>query len=200
MYLRATKTELEATGESAEGMAETTSKLRASLYALSHQKVDILDSNGNYKSTFAIIKEMGAAWSEMSDQEHSAALELMGGKRNANAVAALIENYKELDEVMNALETDSNSAEVENSKFLDSVQGKLSRFQAAFQSFSSDVLDSGVVKGFIDMGTAALDFADGLVKAGDAMPTILTAFSAVASMTNTKAGVNMPTYATGIAA
>ena len=68
MYLRATKTELEATGESAEGMAETTSKLRASLYALSHQKVDILDSNGNYKSTFAIIKEMGAAWSEMSDQ------------------------------------------------------------------------------------------------------------------------------------
>lgn len=200
MYLRATKTELEATGESAEGMAETTSKLRASLYALSHQKVDILDSNGNYKSTFAIIKEMGAAWSEMSDQEHSAALELMGGKRNANAVAALIENYKELDEVMNALETDSNSAEVENSKFLDSVQGKLSRFQATFQSFSSDVLDSGVVKGFIDMGTAALDFADGLVKAGDAMPTIATALSVVASMTNTKAGVNMPTYATGIAA
>ena len=143
---------------------------------------------------------MGAAWSEMSDQEHSAALALMGGKRNANAVAALIENYKELDEVMNALETDSNSAEVENSKFLESVQGKLSRFQATFQSFSSDVLDSGVVKGFIDMGTAALDFADGLVKAGDAMPTILTALSAVASMTNTKAGVNMPTYATGIAA
>ena len=101
---------------------------------------------------------------------------------------------------MNALETDSNSAEVENSKFLDSVQGKLSRFQATFQSFSSDVLDSGVVKGFIDMGTAALDFADGLVKAGDAMPTIATALSAVASMTNTKAGVNMPTYVTGIAA
>ena len=47
---------------------------------------------------------------------------------------------------------------------------------------------------------AALDFADGLVKAGDAMPTIATALSAVASMTNTKAGVNMPTYATGIAA
>ena len=46
MYLRATKTELEATGESAEGMAETTSKLRASLLALSHQKVDILDKEG----------------------------------------------------------------------------------------------------------------------------------------------------------
>lgn len=99
---------------------------------------------------------------------------------------------------MNALKILSATKELDT--YLSSIEGKLSRFQATFQSFSSDVLDSGIVKNFIDMGTAALNFADGLVKAGDAMPTILTALSAVASMTNTKAGVNMPTYATGIAA
>jgi len=103
-----------------------------------------------------------------------------------------------LGRVMNALKI--LSAMKENERVLESIEGKLKRFQATFQSFSSDVLDSGVVKGFIDMGTAALDFADGLVKAGDAIPTIFTALSAVASMTNTKAGVNMPAYATGIAA
>lgn len=41
MYLRATKTELEEAGESTEGMAESTSKLRQELLALTHGKVDI---------------------------------------------------------------------------------------------------------------------------------------------------------------
>ena len=111
-----------------------------------------------------------------------------------------MENWEDAKKAMETSKNSAGSATKELDTYLSSIEGKLSRFQATFQSFSSDVLDSGVVKGFIDMGTAALDFADGLVKAGDAMPTILTALSAVASMTNTKVGVNMPTYATGIAA
>ena len=41
MYLRSTKTELEAAGESTEGMADSISKLREELLALTHGKVDI---------------------------------------------------------------------------------------------------------------------------------------------------------------
>ena len=58
-----------------------------------------------------------------------------------------------LGRVMNALKI--LSAMKENERVLESIEGKLKRFQATFQSFSSDVLDSGVVKGFIDMGTVS---------------------------------------------
>ena len=52
MYLRSTKTELEAAGESTEGMADSISKLREELLALTHGKVDIQLDEDSYKSTY----------------------------------------------------------------------------------------------------------------------------------------------------
>lgn len=42
----------------------------------------MLDAN-TFKSTTQILREMSAAWKEMTDIERAAALELMGGKRQA---------------------------------------------------------------------------------------------------------------------
>lgn len=198
LRIRGATTELEAMGEDADGAAKSTAKLQAEIKALSG--VNIMKSSTEFKSTYEIMDELADKWSSLNDISRASILEDLAGKNRANVVSGMLENWEDARKAADTARESFNSAEAENAKYLDSVQGKLSRFQATFQSFSSDVLDSGVVKGFIDMGTAALDFADGLVKAGDAMPTILTALSAVASMTNTKAGVNMPTYATGIAA
>jgi len=54
MYLRAAKADLEAAGESTEGMATSTSKLRASILALTGQKVDIQLDENTFKSTYQI--------------------------------------------------------------------------------------------------------------------------------------------------
>ena len=40
-------------------------------------------TNRTYKNPTQILREMSAAWQEMTDIERSAALELMGGKRQA---------------------------------------------------------------------------------------------------------------------
>lgn len=204
LRLRGASTELASMGEETDGVATSTSKLRAQIAALTNVDgsggFDILTKSGDFKSTYDIIQGIAKVYTQMSDVDQAALLELIAGKNRANGVAALLKQASQAEDVLQTSLNSSGSAMKENERVLESIEGKLKRFQATFQSFSSDVLDSGVVKGFIDMGTAALDFADGLVKAGDAMPTIATALSAVASMTNTKAGVNMPTYATGIAA
>ena len=171
MYLRSTKADVEAAGESTEGMAETTSKLRDSLKALSHGQVDIFDSaTKQYKSTTDIIIEMGKAWDKMSDKEQAAALELMGGKRNANAVTALIQNYQEIEKVIETISNASGSAEAENQKYLDSIQGRLTELDSTFQAFSTHVLDSDVPKFFIFTATAIVKAADAMVKFTGAFP------------------------------
>lgn len=204
LRLRGASTELASMGEETDGVATSTSKLRAQIAALTNVDgsggFDILTDSGAFKSTYDIIQGIAKVYDRMSDVDQASLLELVAGKNRANGVAALLKQASQAEDVLQTSLNSSGSAMKENERVLESIEGKLKRFQATFQSFSSDVLDSGVVKSFIDMGTAALDFADGLVKAGDAMPTILTALSAVASMTNTKAGVNMPAYATGIAA
>lgn len=171
MYLRSTKADLEAAGESTEGMAETTSKLRDSLKALSHGKVDIFDEvTKQYKSTTDIIIEMGKAWDSMSDKEQAAALELMGGKRNANALSSLIENYQEIEKVINTVNRASGSAESENKKYLSSINGRLTELDASFQALSQDVLSSDLVKTGVSFLTSIVKLLDQIVNLTGAIP------------------------------
>lgn len=171
MYLRSTKADLEAAGESTEGMAETTSKLRDSLKALSHGKVDIFDeATKQYKSTTDIIIEMGKAWDSMSDKEQAAALELMGGKRNANALSSLIENYQEIEKVIDTVSRASGSAESENQKYLSSINGRLTELDSSFQVLSQDVLSSDLIKGSVFFLTSIVKLLDQIVNLTGALP------------------------------
>ena len=78
---------VEDAGLETEGMADTVSQLQAKLKALTHGKVDIMVDANTYKSTTQILREMAGVWEEMTDAERSAALELMGGKRQACKIA-----------------------------------------------------------------------------------------------------------------
>lgn len=80
LRLRGTKTELEEAGEDTDGMADSVSQLQAKLKALTHGKVDIMADANTYKNTTQILREMSAAWEDMTDKERAAALELMGGR------------------------------------------------------------------------------------------------------------------------
>lgn len=203
MYLRATKTELEEAGESTEGMAESTSKLRQELLALTHGKVDIQLDEDTYKSTYQILKEMSYAWDDMTDKEHAAALELMGGKRNANAVQAVIQQFQIAEESLETAQNSIGSAMKENDKYMNSIQGKLTKFQATFEVLSNDLLDSGAVKGVVDLGTGALGAVDGFIKLAGAIPAVTTALSALLSMSNVDTSgnkVKMFAYAVKVAA
>jgi hypothetical protein len=83
LRIRGVKTELEEAGLETDGMAETTSQLQAKLKALTDGKVDITVDANNFKNTTQILREMAAEWENLTDVEQAAALELLGGKRQA---------------------------------------------------------------------------------------------------------------------
>lgn len=151
MYLRAAKTEAEEAGESTDGMASSVSKLRDEILSLTGNQVDIMLDDNTFKSSYQILKEIAAVWDQLTDVTQANILEKLGGKRNANIVAALVENF---DLAENVLETSLNSAGsalAENEKVLDSVAGKFSVLSSSFEEFSNDVLDSTLIKGIADL-------------------------------------------------
>lgn len=81
--MRGAKTELEDASLDVDNMANSTSELQKKLLALTHGKVDIMLDANTFKNTTEILREMSAAWEDMTDIERAAALELMGGKRQA---------------------------------------------------------------------------------------------------------------------
>jgi TP901 family phage tail tape measure protein len=107
LRLRGSKTELEEMGEDVSNMATTTSQLQAKLLALTGGQVDIMLDENTFKNSTQILREMAEAWEDMTDIQRASALELMGGKRQANVLSALIQNF---DTVEDAIEASANSA------------------------------------------------------------------------------------------
>lgn len=178
LRLRGAKTELQEAGEDVDGMAESTSQLQGKLLALTHGKVDIMLDEETFKNTTQILREMADAWQYMTDIERAAALELMGGKRQANILSSLIKNFDTVESVIEKSTNSAGSALAENEKQLDSIQGKITQFTSALQTMWMNLLDSDAIKFVVDLGTAIIKLVDTL----GFVPTALGAFAGFAAI------------------
>lgn len=174
LRLRGSKTELEEMGEDVTDMATTTSQLQAKLLALTGGQVDIMLDANTFKNSTQILREMASAWKDMNDIQRASALELMGGKRQANVLSALIQNFDTVEEAIEASAGSAGSALKENERYLDSIQGKIDQFTNATQSMWSNFLDADVVKFVVDLGTKLIKLVDTL----GLIPSILIAIGA----------------------
>lgn len=167
LRLRGAKTELEDASLDVENMAKTTSSLQKKLLGLTGGRVDIMLDNQTFKSTAQILREMASAWEYMTDVQRASALELMGGKRQANTLSAIIQNFDTVESVIKASENSAGSALEENEKYLDSFDGRIKQFTTAVQTKWNEALDTELIKDAIQLVTKLvnlLDFSDsGLV-------------------------------------
>ncbi len=168
MYLRAAKTEADAAGESTEGMANSVSELRSELKSLTG--VDIMLDSKNFKSTYQIMKELSQVWDSLSDVTQANVTEMIAGKRNANGVAAILNNFDIAESTMESAANSANVAWEENEKYLDSIQGRLAQLDASFQALSEDVLSSDLIKGSVSFLTSIVKLLDKIVNITGALP------------------------------
>lgn len=201
MYLRASKTDAEAFGVSVDDMAGSVSELRSELKSLTD--VDIMkDAAGTeFKSTYQILKEISAVWDKLTDVSKANVTEMLGGKRNSNAVLSVIEQFSIAEKSMEDAANSSNSAMTEQERMMDSIEGRLKQLNASFEKFSNDVMSSDLIKFFVTLATKIVDAADGTVNLAGSIPAITAAISGVLSvmqmsgkLKNGAGKVNMPSY------
>lgn len=201
MYLRASKTDAEAFGVSVDDMASSVSELRSELKSLTG--VDIMkDAAGTeFKSTYQILKEISAVWDKLTDVSKANVTEMLGGKRNSNAVLSVIEQFSIAEKSMEDAANSSNSAMTEQERMMDSIKGRLKQLNASFEKFSNDVMSSDLIKFFVTLATKIVDAADGMVNLAGSIPAITAAISGVLSvmqmsgkLKNGAGKVNMPSY------
>ncbi len=185
MYLRAASTEAEEAGVSTDGMAESVSSLRSELKSLTG--VDIMEdaAGTTFKSTYQILKEISAVWGNLTDVSQANVTNLLGGKRNANTISALLENFDTAESSMQSAANSTGTAWAENETYLDSIQGRLNQLTSSFQALSVDILDSDIPKFFISLATAITKGADALIKFAGVAPTAIGIGTTVLGMANT---------------
>ena len=168
MYLRAAKSDAENAGIEVDGMANSVSELRSELKSLTG--VDIMLDSKNFKSTYQVMKELSQVWSGLSDVTQANVTEMIGGKRNANAVSAILNNFDVAESAMESAANSANVAWEENEKWLDSIQGRLGQLDASFQVLSQDVLSSGLLKTGVSFLTSIVKLLDKIINLTGALP------------------------------
>lgn len=181
MYLRAAKTEAEDAGETTEGMASSISELREEILALTGNKVDIQIDEDTFKSTYQILQELSTVWGDLSDISQANLLELLAGKRNSNAVSAILENFQVAEDALTTSANSAGSALKENEQVLESIQGKINIFKAVFQDLSKNLISSDIIKVVVEFGTWIIGTLNLCTKLIDAFGGVKTILLTVAS-------------------
>jgi len=184
MYLRAAKTEAEEAGESTEGMASSVSELREKILDLTGHKVDIMVDEDNFKSTYQIMSELSGIWDTLTDTSRANILEMIGGKRNANIVSALLENFTVAQDALEKSLDSAGSAVKENEKHLESIQGRISLLQAAFESLSATIVDDDAIKFLVSSLTGIITGVDNLIQLLGGMNNILLSIGGILVSSN----------------
>ena len=188
MYYRSAKTEAEEAGIATDGMAESTAKLRQELLALTGNQLDIQLNDHEFKSTYQVLKELSKIWEDIGEQSEinqARILEMLGGKRNANVLASIIKNFGDAEKAAATAADSTGSAWRENEKYLDSIEGKTKQLQASFETMANSIINSGLVKTFIDIAKAIADAVTWISKMGLMIPTLTTIVGIVKSIQTT---------------
>ena len=103
--IRGAETELQQLNEETDEYTKTTSKLRDLVMGLTG--FDIMEDEDTFKDIYEIILGIGQEWQNLTDAEQASLGEALAGKRNANALYAVLGN---LDTLQSAYETAEESA------------------------------------------------------------------------------------------
>ena len=150
MRIRGTSVEeLEEAGLATDGLIESTAKLQSQIKALSG--VDIMIDSETYKSTYQIMLEIAKVWDNISDINQAALLEALAGKRNSQVLMSVIQNLDDLTGSYEAAQNAAGAMEEANAIAMDTITGKTKALSASWQELSGNLLDSELIKGFMDL-------------------------------------------------
>ena len=188
----ASKSELEEMGEDITDLAEGTSKLRAEIKALSG--VDIMISDTQYKDMYTTYVELAKVWDKLTQTQRNTILEDLGGKRNSSVIASIILNLKDLEDSYNSASNASGTLAKANDVYSQSIQGHMNDLKTTFTEVSNNLLDSGLVKGIVDIGDGLLKLINLLEKIKFLLPIIVAGFMSWKNVGKLNSQ-NMPAYA-----
>lgn len=185
MRVRGMKGELEALGEEYENV-ESISKIQTQILNQTNGAVNIFDKNGNFKSTYEILKGISKVWSDISQVDQAALLETIAGKQRGNQISALIQAFQsgQIEKAYEASVNSAGSAMQEQERWMESLEAKTQQLEAAFQSLSSTVFDSDFLKILVDSGIALTNVLDTVIDKIGVIPTLITGGSITAFIKN----------------
>ena len=175
--IRNTKTELDELGETM-----TEANYQELVSTLTKAGVSLTDINNNYRSTYDIMSDIAAKWSEMSNMEQAALATALSGTRQQAVFYSIIEQFQEAQGAMDAMTHSAGALTDAYDTYLDSAQAHINQFKAVFQQLSKDFMKSDFLKDIVDLGAGILKILNGVTKVINVLGGLKSILYAIAAI------------------
>ena len=142
-------------GEAIDGLAP---KLKKDFKEIAN--IDIEDENGELRSTYDILSDMARIFPTLTSKQRQYLGELASGNRQIKVLNSILMGWQDVEGAVNSATNSVGSSQIENEKYLNSIQGKISQVSSSFQQLSQSTIDSGIVKGIVDLTNVIIKLID----------------------------------------
>ncbi|MDD3001886.1 MAG: hypothetical protein PHF29_09045, partial [Candidatus Riflebacteria bacterium] len=124
------------------------------------------------------MEDMARVFPTLTKNQRQYLGEMASGKRQINVLESLLANWQGVEKAVKAATNSTGSAEKENEKYLNSIEGKTKAVESAMQKLASATVDDNLVKWFLDVEKNLIDLQTNL---GGLTPLILTIITLMSS-------------------
>lgn len=133
--------------------------------------ISLRDTDGEFRNFGDVLDETAGRWSEFGTVQQRAVAQAFSGTNHMNDFMVLMQQYSKAQEYMQVADDASGKSMEKYGAYTDSLEGKLEGFKSTFESLSNTVLDSKLIKGFVDGGISILSIFDKLTNSLGVMNT-----------------------------
>ena len=144
----------------ARGLSTIAARIVKNQDALAEYGITVENVDDSLKSTFDVLSELKPKWDSMTDAQRTALGDTIAGQNQYKVLASVMQNFGHAADATKAALESAGSAAQENSKYMESLEAKQQALKAEFEDFANRVLSKDLVGGFINAGTAMLNFAN----------------------------------------
>lgn len=174
--IRNTKTELDDLGE-----VMTEAEYDELVQGLTKYNVTLTDSQGNFRSTYDILKDLSNVWNDLSNIEQASITKLLAGTRQQNVFYSLIGQFDEAKKAMNSMADSAGTLQSAYSNYLNTTTAHIETFKTAFAELADTIVNGELLNFFIDFGTETVEVITSVTNFIDSIGGIRTVLLAVAA-------------------
>ena len=156
-----------------EEEVSTVAKLQETFNNATKGAVNIVDqTTGQLRNVYDILDDVANVWDELDKNTREALAIEAAGIRQKNVFLSMMQNWEGVKDAVESASDSVGSADVENEKYIKSIQGRAENFERSVQQLSRTVLDSDIIKWFVDLGTTGVNAIDKIVNTFGSLGTI----------------------------
>lgn len=109
------------------------------------------EAKTEYKSTRQLLQEISEIYDQLTDKNQAELLEALAGKRNGQAVAAILNNFDTVNSSLESMANSAGNAEAEMSVVMDSIDYKLNKLKETGTGIAQNLFGREEMKSILDI-------------------------------------------------